>query len=665
MDDADSSQAANVRILHLEDSAIDAELVCEMLHADGLDCDIDRVWTREDFERQLVSGAHDLILADHRLPTFDGESALEIARVRKAETPFIFVSGTLGEEVAVEALKRGATDYVTKQRLDRLSRAVRRALEEAAIRQERQRAESALRTAEANFATLVNAMPQICWMADPDGQVVWFNDRWYAYTGSKPEEMAEYGWRKLHHPDILPVAMANWRAALISGQPFEMTFPLKGADSSYRPFLTRAEPVKDEHGTVLRWLGTSTDVSAQQAAEEALRSLNDTLEHRVVDALAERERAYAHLTEVQKLETIGQLTGGVAHDFNNLLTPIIGNLDMLKRRIPADPRTERLLTGALQAAERAQTLVQRLLAFARRQVLDLKSVDLPAMLANAAELIARSIGPSIELQVHCDPDLPAARVDENQLELGLLNLAVNARDAMPHGGVLTINADAQLVDAGHATHLRHGSYVRITVTDTGSGMDAPTLKRAVEPFFSTKGIGKGTGLGLSMVHGMAAQSGGVLLLTSSPGNGTRAEIWLPTTTEEPVRPAEASSSLPQIPPVSILLVDDEDATRASTAEMLIDLGHRVTHAPSGAAALQLVRNGLKPDALITDYLMPGLTGIDLIAELRELGLHVPSLILTGYAQLAGHQLAEAPLLTKPFKQAELAGRLATMFSRGS
>ncbi|HEY0028301.1 MAG TPA: response regulator [Allosphingosinicella sp.] len=650
-----------VRVLHLEDSAIDAELICEMLRAEALDCDIHRVWTREDFENALCHDGFDLILADHQLPTFDGEAALDIARRVAPEIPFIFVSGTLGEDVAVEALKRGATDYVVKQRLDRLAAASRRALAEAAERQERRQAENALRRVEEDFSALVDAMPQLCWMANADGEITWYNRRWHDYTGTTPAEMKGWGWQKVQHPDMLADVVERWSQSLTTGRPFEMVFPLRAADGSFRPFLTRVEPVRGPDGQVTRWFGTNTDVSGQLEAEEKLRSLNDTLEQRVVDAVAERERAYAHLVESQKLETIGQLTGGVAHDFNNLLTPILGNLDMLRRRLDDDARGQRMVGAALQATERARTLVQRLLAFARRQVLETRVVDIGRMLEDTADLIARSLGPRIELVIPPAPDLPHARVDENQLELALLNLAVNARDAMPDGGRLTIEADVQQVGSDHASRLRHGTYVRLAVSDTGGGMDAATLKRAVEPFFSTKGVGKGTGLGLSMVHGLAAQSGGALLLTSAPGEGTRAEIWLPATSD--ALDAEAiddSQPAPASKPSLILLVDDEEGARASTAEMLRDLGHEVVEAGSGAAAMQLVRGGLQPALVITDYLMPGMTGTDVAAEVLESGLACPILLITGYAQITGHQAADLPLLTKPFRQAELARRIAPL-----
>ena len=654
-----------VRVLHLEDSALDADLVCEFLHMIGMECEIDRVWTRDGFAEALVRTNYDLILADHALPAFDGESALAMARESAAHVPFVFVSGTLGEDVAVEAMKRGATDYVVKQRLDRLPAVVTRALSEAAERAERKRAEAALRDSEANFETLVNAMPQLCWMADAGGRITWYNKRWYDYTGLSPDILDDEDDRRnqVHHPHVLPEVVARWKRSIATGERFEMTFPMRGADGVFRPFLTRVEPVRDAQGHVVRWLGTNTDVSAQFEAEAELKRLNETLESRIVAAIAEREEVLTRLGDMQKMETIGQLTGSVAHDFNNLLTPIVGNLDLLRRQHDGDDRTQKLVSGALQAAERAKMLVSRLLAFARRQILEPRPVDVAVLIEGMRDLLERSLGPRIEVVIEAASNLPAARIDPNQLELAVLNLAVNARDAMPGGGRLSIAIGGGAVGPSDLLALRHGQYVRLVVSDNGTGMDDVTLRRAVEPFYSTKGIGKGTGLGLSMVHGLAAQSGGGLVLDSVLGQGTRAEIWIPVASGPADRsPSGAASTMQQTRPLVVLLVDDEELVRAGTADMLADLGHSVLEASSASYALELLRTGAEPDLLVTDYLMPGMTGAELAAAVRKLRPSLPILLVTGYANLAGDQMANLPLLPKPFRQAELASRIADMFA---
>ena len=394
-----------------------------------------------------------------------------------------------------------------------------------------------------------------------------------------------------------------------------------------------------------------------QHSEESLRQVNETLEARVDERTREHERAMAQLHEAQKLETLGQLTGGVAHDFNNLLTPVIGNLDLLRRRFPDDPRAQRLIDGGLLAASRAATLVQRLLAFARRQDLQPRPVAIPALLEGMSDMLARALGPTINVQIAFTPDLPAARVD--QLELALLNLAINARDAMPDGGPLRIEASE--VDRPGVGALSAGHYIRIAVIDGGLGMDRDTLARAVEPFFSTKGQGKGTGLGLSMVHGLAAQLGGMLALTSAPGQGTTAEILLPTTTEQPGETEHDSVVLQEaVVRATILLVDDEELVRNGTADMLRDIGYEVLTAASGAEALMLLRSGCEINLLVTDYLMPGMNGVDLVQAAGSLVPGLPALLITGYSNIASGPGAALPRLAKPFRQVDLAARVAEL-----
>lgn len=398
-----------------------------------------------------------------------------------------------------------------------------------------------------------------------------------------------------------------------------------------------------------------------QNSEERLRTANETLEARVTERTRQHELALAKLHEAQKLETLGQLTGGVAHDFNNLLTPVIGNLDLLRRRLPEGDDSQRLIDAGMQAASRAATLVQRLLAFARRQDLSVRSVDVASLLEGMKDLIRRSLGPAIEVKIAHSPGLPPARVDPNQLELAILNLAVNARDAMPRGGKLRISAQA-CSPSDHGP-LSPGKYICITVSDNGTGMDALTLTRAIEPFFSTKGIGKGTGLGLSMVHGLAAQLGGMLDLSSKPGEGTTAAIWLPCATEAAI----AEDSEPRTPiraarNATILLVDDEELVRIGTGEMLVDLGYNVVEANSGAEALRLLRSSNAPDLMITDYLMPGMNGVSLIGHARKIVPAMEVLLITGYSTIAEGPGASIRRLAKPFRQSDLAQAVAELLT---
>ena len=394
--------------------------------------------------------------------------------------------------------------------------------------------------------------------------------------------------------------------------------------------------------------------------EARIHELNETLEQRVEERTAELMRAQDALRQSQKLEAMGQLTGGVAHDFNNLLTPIIGSLDMLIRRGVGSERERRLIDGAMQSAERAKILVQRLLAFARRQPLQPVAVDISRLVEGMVGLISSTLGPTIAVRVVIDPDLPPANTDPNQLEMALLNLAVNARDAMPDGGELTIKARQERVRQGNAAGIEAGDYVLLCVMDTGAGMDEATRQRAIEPFFSTKGIGKGTGLGLSMVHGLVAQLGGRLTLDSEPGKGTTIELWLPISTAAiGVEEAAAAAPVTRVGLGVALLVDDEELVRMSTADMLIDLGFEVLEAGSAEEALQMLNSGTIPTLLITDHLMPGMNGADLAREVRLIVPTLPVLIVSGYAAVDG-VAPELPHLTKPFRNAELAESISAL-----
>ena len=377
----------------------------------------------------------------------------------------------------------------------------------------------------------------------------------------------------------------------------------------------------------------------------------------------ERRRAEEALRQSQKLEAMGQLTGGVAHDFNNLLTPIIGGLDILHRRGIGGPREQRLIDGALQSAERAKTLVQRLLAFARRQPLQPTTVDIKQLITNMKDLVVTTTGPKINVEINVPDGLPSAWTDTNQLEMAILNLAVNARDAMPDGGVLRITATASTVHAGNEHKLEPGDYIRLSVADTGAGMDASTLTRAIEPFFSTKGIGKGTGLGLSMVHGLASQLGGALVLSSRPGHGTDVALWLPAKSGPAdiiVQPSPAMEL--DRATGSVMLVDDEAIVRMSTADMLAEMGYRITEAGSAEEAMTLLENGAVIDVLITDHMMPGMAGVDLARLVREKWPQTEVLIVTGFAE-TGHITSDLPSLTKPFRHSDLAASIARLMAK--
>jgi len=404
--------------------------------------------------------------------------------------------------------------------------------------------------------------------------------------------------------------------------------------------------------------------------EQRLVELNRSLEERVAERTAalenahevvlaeieQRQHAENLLRQAQKMETIGQLTGGIAHDFNNLLMAVLGNLGLLRKHYAGDTRAERWIDGAVEGARRGATLTQRLLAFARRQDLKLETRSLVELVRGMTDLLERSAGPGIELAFDLPDAIPDAVVDAVQVELALLNLVVNARDAMPDGGLLTIAVATG--EAPEHNGLAPGDYVRLIVTDTGHGMDAQTLERAMEPFFSTKEPGKGTGLGLSMVHGLARQLSGSLRLSSEPGRGTRAELWL-RAAPAAARPSSAPglqvspASDAQHPSARILVVDDDALVASSTAALLEDLGYQIIQADSGDHALKILRGAEPVDLLITDFLMPKMTGAELAREVRALRPDLPILLATGYAELSAGLDLDLPRLKKPYQQHEL------------
>lgn len=377
--------------------------------------------------------------------------------------------------------------------------------------------------------------------------------------------------------------------------------------------------------------------------------------------MTERRRVEEQLRQAQKMETIGQLTGGVAHDFNNLLAAIQGNLELLRKRLPDDPQIRRFIDGALQGAQRGASLTSRLLAFARRQDLKPEPTDLGGLIEGMRGLMERSIGPRITIEINIAPNLPPARIDANQLELAILNLAVNARDAMPDGGRLTLTLEQRDAETGLGIQ---GPLLCLGVSDTGTGMDETTLASAIEPFFSTKELGKGTGLGLSMVHGLAVQLGGALQRKSKLGEGTTARLWLPVSSTPVTEVLEIEPEQTATPPSSVILVVDDDALiNMSTVDMVQDLGHTALEAYSGKEALEILGSGRQIDALITDYAMPGMTGVELASRARELHPDLPILLATGYADLPSGTTTDLPRLAKPYQQTDLAAQISRLLTK--
>lgn len=479
------------------------------------------------------------------------------------------------------------------------------------------------------------------------------------------------------HPEDREQRQRALDATLTTGVDYNVEYRNVWADGSVHWVETRARIVRGPDGQPKTLVGVSVDITTRKTADmerdklfnqltferAALAELTATLEQRVVERTADltkesaaRERAQEQLRQAQKMETIGQLTGGVAHDFNNLLMAVMGNLELLRKRMPDDPRLKRLVDGAMQGAERGASLTQRLLAFARQQDLRAEAVDLGTLVTGMSDLLDRSLGPRIALSFDIPEDLPPAQIDANQLELAILNLVINARDAMPDGGAIAIQLSRQQIERARGV-LKAGDYLKVSVIDNGEGMSPETLKKAIEPFFSTKPVGKGTGLGLSMVHGLAEQLGGTLELTSTIGKGTTATLIVPATTALPTVPEEAEPERQEARSAVILFVDDDPLIAMSTAEMLEDLGHKVIPANCGRDALDILRSNQPIDLMMTDHMMPGMTGVELALQSREVRPMLPILLATGYADLPEGAPLDLPRLAKPYHQDQLRDRL--------
>ena len=534
---------------------------------------------------------------------------------------------------------------------------------------ERVGAEATLRASEENFRTLARAMPNHIWTARPDGWVDWLNDQTYAYTGHGPGQLEGMStWLQVVHPDDREPAQARWEMSLETGETYEVEFRLRRHDGEWRWHLARAIPLQGAFGQVVRWIGANTDIQDQKEAAGVLAELNATLEQRVEERTEQLMQTQDALRQAQKMEAVGQLTGGIAHDFNNLLAGVTGNLEMLERRL-ADGRTDglqRFIDSAQGAARRAATLTQRLLAFSRRQMLDPRAVDVNRLVAGMEDLIRRSVGPDVELEVRGAPAIWTTRVDPSQLENSLLNLCINARDAMtPDGGRLTIETANVGLDEREARTrgMAPGEYVSLCVSDTGAGMTREVQARAFDPFFTTKPLGKGTGLGLSMVYGFVRQSGGHVSIKSEPGQGTTVQLYLPRH-EGPAESDTGEDALRLAPGQgeTVLVVDDEELVRMLVVELLEESGYAVIEAGEGAGALKVLQGDRRVDLLITDVGLPGgMNGRQLADAARLARPDLKVLFVTGYAETAvmrgGELEAGMQVITKPFNLSGLGAKV--------
>ncbi|MBW9115640.1 PAS domain S-box protein [Rhizobium cauense] len=505
---------------------------------------------------------------------------------------------------------------------------------------ERRIAQENLSKSEEQFRLLVQSVTDYAiYMLDPKGSVSSWNAGARRIKGYEPDEIIGKHFSQFYTDEDKAAGLPETALKIAAAEGrFEREGwrVRKGGTRFWANVIIDA--IRAEDGSLIGFAKITRDITEKRQAQEAL------------------EQAQRDLFQAQKMEAVGQLTGGIAHDFNNLLMAVLGSLEIAQKRAIAGRDNRDLINNAIEGAKRGAALTQRLLAFSRKQELKLDAVDLANLVIGMTSLVQRSIGPAIELRTSVPASLPAVHADANQLESALLNLVVNARDAMPNGGVIQLSARKQLLRTGDVEHLPGGVYVCLSVADEGEGMSADTLQKAIAPFFTTKGVGKGTGLGLPMVQGLMAQAGGALVLKSSPGQGTTAELWLPLAAQGEEKEEQEGPEVPATGigrALNVLVVDDDPLVLMNTVLMLEDLGHATVQASSAEEALTILQDGPLPDLVVTDHAMPRMTGGELAKVLDERLPGLPVILATGYAEVPGGISQELPRLAKPFTQAQL------------
>ena len=626
----------------------------------------------EEALRHLLKGEFAVILLDVYMPGMDGYETAQMIRSREQtkRVPIVFLSAVNKEtEHLIRGYSMGAVDYVfkpvdpivlrskvavfvdlfaTRKEIQQKARQ-EQALLDANLRAnaERLRVEQQLRLAEQRQAAIIQSLPIILYLEaiDASPRVPKFvSGNFAALTGYEFEQIqASPGlWTQRLHPDDRERVLGAM-AGRPQGRSLAVEYRWQCADGRFRHFLDQAVLLRDGDGKPIEYAGTLLDVTDRKDLE-------------------------SQLVQARKMDAIGKLTGGIAHDFNNLLAAMLGGLSMIERRIPLEEDQLKILHMTRRAAEQGSELVGRLLAFARRQQLEPACIEIGELATAVTDILAHTLGGLVEIEWRIDEDLGCAFADQSQLELALMNLIINARDAMPEGGTILIEAHNRSTAGRPDDGLAQGDYVVLTVADSGCGISPEILEQVMEPFFTTKEVGKGTGLGLSMVYGFAKQSGGAFRIDSGVGKGTRAEIWLPRGDESaPRRAPKAKSSRVgrEVPSLRVLLVDDHEGVRATTAALLTDLGHRVIEAADGPEILSHV--SADPDCcdlLISDYAMPHVSGAEVIHQARELRPGLPAIIITGYAD--AKSISRRPddvlVLSKPFTPDQLNAAIADAIS---
>ena len=616
----------------------------------------------EEALRHLLKGEFAVILLDVYMPGIDGYETAQIIRSREQTKgiPIVFLSAVNKEaEHLLRGYSMGAVDYVFKpvdpvilrskvavfvdlfEKSKEIEAKARheQALMDANLRinAERLRAEQELRRAEQRQAAIIQSLPMVLYLEPYDAadrQPNYVSGDLRAVIGFSHEDVLDQPnlWAERLHPEDRDRTITAIEARRNSGSS-SIEYRWRCADGGYKHFLDQAVLLRDSEGRPIEFAGTLTDISEQRSLQ-------------------------TQLIQAQKMDAIGKLTGGIAHDFNNLLAAVIGGLSLLEKRVPLEEEQSRILGMTKRAAEQGSELVRRLLAFARRQKLEPRPIDLAVLRDAVSDLLTHTLGGLIHIDWQVEEGTWPAFADQAQLELALVNLIINARDAMPDGGSVTISAENRPEIAGLVNGAAVGDYVRLSITDTGTGIAPDVLGKVMEPFFTTKEVGKGSGLGLSMVYGFAQQSNGAFRIDSTFGKGTTAELWLPRALESSEHaPGEKLEEVSEQPAraLSILLVDDHHEVRGTTAAVLRDLGHRVDEAPNGAEATGMLEKHCDYDLMISDYAMPHLSGTDFLRKARTFCPDIPALMITGYAEVEaiGDRPEGVEVLLKPFTPAAL------------
>jgi PAS domain S-box-containing protein len=501
------------------------------------------------------------------------------------------------------------------------------------------------------------------WISRTDGSREFVNQAYVDFLGQGHEAALTFDWRKVLHPDDLDRILAEQVAGEASRELFTLEARYRRTDGHYIWIRSVSQPRLSADGEFIGFVGVGYDITDSKRAEDDLKRINDLLAERVEEALAERDQAEAALRRAQKLEAVGQLTGGVAHDFNNLLTIIIGALDLMQRHPDDAARRERMVEAAQGAARRGERLTQQLLAFSRRQALKPERLNVDALLSESEPLLRRAVGEAVNLSMAPGAPDAVAFVDPSQFEAAVMNLVVNARDATPPGGSIRVETFRCSVAAGQIEDLDAGDYLCVAVHDTGEGMNADVAARVFEPFFTTKETGRGTGLGLSQAYGFARQSGGAIAIESTPGQGATVRIYLPFAdgvAEDVSCPGPGPDKTARGPALKVLLVEDDPAVGDMVEAMLTDLGHAVVRAERPAEALKILRRKLPFDLMLTDVVMPGgKSGVDLAHDAVKLRPGLPIILSSGYTGETLNAAAQAPwpLLLKPYSSEALAATI--------